>query len=212
MSIRCHNIEKGFRHRPLFKEVTVHFESGKCHCLLGENGTGKTTLLRMIAGLERLDGGSIQVEGTCTFSGSHPYMLRGTVLENLMYPFTLKQQGRKPSFDRIDELIEQLGLGTLRNQPAAQLSSGERQKVALGRALAWNPDVLLLDEPTSNIDGDMKPMIEALMLEYAQQASHTLLLVSHELAQTQRLSAEIWMLKDQTLQKTTTKTHLLREA
>ena len=98
-------------------------------------------------------------------------------------------------------MIAQLGLDGLEHREAHSLSSGEKQKVALGRALVWNPDILLLDEPTANIDVETIERIEHILLEYVKDPEHTLLLVSHDLEQARRLSGETWVLKAQGLSK-----------
>ena len=199
MSIECRLMTKGYKNKQLFKALTVTFEKNICNCIIGENGSGKTTLLKIIAGLEKADEGIVSREGTCTYSGSNPYMLRGTVLENIQYPFTLKRQMRSPEPKAILEMIERLGLKGLEHREAYSLSSGEKQKVALGRALVWQPNILLLDEPTANIDRDTIESIEQILLDYVKQPDHTLLLVSHDLEQAKRLSGKTWVLKEQTL-------------
>lgn len=201
MSIECLQISKAYKNKSLFKDLNIAFEKGLCNCITGENGSGKTTLLKIVAGLEKADSGSVRVKGTCTYSGSNPYMLRGTVAENIMYPLTLKRQARKTDQKQVQEIIEHLGLQGLEHRQAHSLSSGEKQKVALGRALIWNPNILLLDEPTANIDGDTIGRIEQILLEYVKDPNHTLLLVSHDLEQAKRLSGETWVLKEQGLFK-----------
>ena len=199
MSIECYHMEKAYKNKALFKGLSVAFQKGLCHCIMGENGSGKTTFLRMLAGLEKLDQGSIRIRGTCTYSGSNPYMLRGTVRENLEFPFKLKRQFHKKNQARVEAMLESLGLKDLENQEATTLSSGERQKLALGRALVWEPDILLLDEPTANIDQGTIESIEKILRAYVKQSNHTLLLVSHDYDQGRRLGAKNWLLKDQKL-------------
>ena len=197
MSIECHHLSKAYRHKVLFKDVQARFERGVCHCITGENGTGKTTLLKIVAGLEKADSGSVDVQGSCTYSGSNPYMIRGTVWDNLVYPLTLKRQKTPVDYERIRAISLKLGLSSLEKQPAHALSSGEKQKVALGRALALNPDILLLDEPTANIDKEMIESIEQILMEYVKDSQHTLLLVSHDMHQVNRLNGQIWTLNQQ---------------
>ena len=201
MSIKCQSVGKSFKNKLLFSDVTAEFKSGVCNCLIGENGTGKTTLLRIIAGLEKSDKGSVHKIGKCTYSGSNPYMLRGTVFDNLIYPLTLKRHGGHPDKEKVNEMIEQLGLKGLEHREAATLSSGEKQKVALGRAMIWQPDILLLDEPTANIDRETVREIENILLEYVKKPSRTLLLVSHDHHQIGRIAGESWLLKENALLK-----------
>lgn len=201
MSISCHSLEKSYKSKMLFENVNSEFKSGICNCLIGENGTGKTTLLRMIAGLEKYDRGSIQIKGKCTYSGSNPYMLRGSVLENILYPLSLKQQRSMKDYQKGMAMISQLGLLGLEHREACTLSSGEKQKVAIGRAMIWEPDVLLLDEPTANVDASTVETIEQILLDYIKMPSRTLIFVSHDFEQIKRMTGETWVLKDKTLIK-----------
>ena len=204
MSIECRYISKSFKNRKLFYDLNAVFPSGVCNCIMGENGTGKTTLLKIIAGLEKQDSGVVEMTGSCTYAGSNPYMMRGTVLENIKYPLTLKRQSGRCGEECVDEMIDRLGLKELKYQEARTLSAGEKQKVALGRAMVWNPDILLLDEPTANIDRKMIENIEKILLEYASNPSHTLVVVSHSLKQVGRLSGNLWLLQQQRLNRSET--------
>ncbi|MCK8061132.1 MULTISPECIES: ATP-binding cassette domain-containing protein [unclassified Fusibacter] len=195
MSIECLSLSKSFKSKLLFEDLNLKFEKGICHCISGENGTGKTTLLKIMAGLEKSDTGTVIKTGSCTYSGSNPYMLHGTVLENIQYPFTLTRQSDPSSREKVMAMIKRLGLQGLEQRTATSLSSGEKQKVALGRALVWNPEILLLDEPTANIDSSAVGKIEEILLDYIKSPNHTLLLVSHDLEQAKRLSGKSWILK-----------------
>lgn len=128
-------------------------------------------------------------------------MLRGTVFENINYPLTLKRQGGKSNENQVNQMIDRLGLNKQKHQEACTLSAGEKQKVVLGRALVWNPDVLLLDEPTTNIDQKMIASVEELLMEYADNSSHTFVVVSHDHEQIKRFSGLQWHLVDQRLVK-----------
>lgn len=203
MSIELKGISKAFRQKKLFDPLHVSFYAGACHCIMGENGTGKTTLLKILAGLEKADTGTFHSTGDCTFAGSNPYMLRGNVLDNLMFPMTLKRNKDKYTQKDAIRMLEKLGLEQLMDQDASTLSAGEKQKVALGRALVWQPDVLLLDEPTANIDRYMIENIETILLDYVADPKHTLIIVSHDFEQVKRISGTLWTLKDQTLFKET---------
>lgn len=199
MSIECRAVSKAYTHRWLFNDLNIVFPSGISNCIMGENGSGKTTLLRILAGLEKANTGEVIMAGTCTYAGSNPYMLRGSAAYNIGYPLTLSRQGGRLDSDLVDGMLDRLGLSERKNQEACTLSAGEKQKVALGRALIWNPDILLLDEPTANIDPEMIVNIENLLLDYVKNPNRTLIMVSHDSRQVQRLSGSLWVLKAQKL-------------
>lgn len=201
MAVECKSVSKSFKNRKIFDNLNVIFSPGICNCIVGKNGSGKTTLLKILAGLEKADTGEILVDGNCTYTGSNPYMIRGTVFENIKYPLTLKRHGSKVDENQVIKIIENLGLKELKNQDASVLSAGEKQKVVLGRAMIWKPDILLLDEPTTNIDKRMIECIEEILLEYAKDPSHTLILVSHDPEQVRRLLGITWYLEEQQLIK-----------
>ena len=195
MSIDCRGISKAYKHKQLFYNFTGTFPPGVCNCIVGENGVGKTTLLKIMSGILKPDSGSITVSGMCTYAGSNPYMLRGSVMDNIAFPLTLKRQhGRREQYVVL-EMIERLGLEALKHQEARTLSAGEKQKVALGRALVWDPEILLLDEPTANIDRSMIEMIEGYLKDYLKNNNRTLVVVSHDYEQVHRLSGVLWEIK-----------------
>lgn len=195
MSIECRGVSKSYKHKPLFQDFSGTFQQGICNCIIGENGVGKTTLLKIISGIVKPDSGVILRSGSCTYAGSNPYMLRGTVTDNIAYPLTLKRQIGRSGTRAVHEMIEQLGLEPLKHQEAKTLSAGEKQKVALGRALIWDPEILLLDEPTANIDSSMIEMIENYLKDYLRNKNRTLLVVSHDQDQVKRLSGVLWEIK-----------------
>lgn len=196
MSIECRGISKSFKHKTLFQDFTGTFPQGVCNCIVGENGVGKTTLLKIMSGIIKPDSGWVKSSGVCTYSGSNPYMLSGTVMENIAYPLTLKRQLGRRSQETVYDMLKQLGLEALKDQQAKTLSAGEKQKVALGRALVWDPEILLLDEPTANIDSSMIEMIEGYLQAYLKNKGRTLVVVSHDHDQVKRLSGVLWEIKD----------------
>lgn len=199
MSIDCIKLEKKFNNRVIFEGIDVVFKKGLCHCIKGGNGSGKTTFLKIIAGLEKFNSGHVFYKGFCTYSSSNPYMLNGTVLENIEYPLKLKRQKDRVDKKNVLTLIEALGLQDFENRMAESLSSGEKQKVALARALVWSPDILLLDEPTANIDLETVQKVENLLVEFTEDKRKTILLVSHDAQQANRISDVLWHLKDKKL-------------
>lgn len=199
MSIKCYHLSKAFKSKALFTDINVTLERGMCHCITGENGSGKTTLLKIMAGLQKSDSGFVQLGGACTYSGSNPFMLNGTVAYNIEYPLTLKRQKKRAQNLSLIEVLDIVGLSGLEFRQAHTLSSGEKQKVALARALIWNPDILLLDEPTANIDRESIESIERMLRQFVDKKDRTLVLVSHDKDQPDRMKGLNWQLKNQEL-------------
>ena len=151
--------------------------------VMGPNGAGKSVLLRAIHGL-------IESEGTIRWADGYaprqalvfqkPVLLRRSVAANV--DFVLK---RDPA--RRDALLDRVGLAGRASQPARRLSGGEQQRLALARALATRPEMLMLDEPTANLDPTSAKLIEDILRDVAQQGT-TILMVTHDIAQARRLA------------------------
>jgi len=158
-----HNIHKKFGRRRILEDVDMSITAGECQLLCGGNGAGKSTLLRILAGMERPDQADVTLDGTvrswrkakrrllseCIYLHQQPYLFEGSVRYNLNYPLSGTRAARE---SRIREGLEWSGLVALSEQPVHQLSGGERQRVALVRAWLRGPRVMLLDEPTANMD------------------------------------------------------------
>jgi len=182
-------------------------ESGRITGIIGPNGAGKSTLLNIIAGLDAPDRGQIRY-GSAGENGAtrfydeipreritlifqQPYMLHTTVEKNIAYPLKLRKTPREEIKRRADELMKDLGLTPLAKQKARRLSGGEMQKTAFARALSFNPELLLLDEPTSNIDNATTADIEALLRRAKSGGGVTMIIVSHNLPQIRRLCDDV---------------------
>ena len=184
-------------------------ESGRIVGVIGPNGAGKSTLLNIIAGLDKPDSGYVRygtsdVNGTSggercqveiprdriTLIFQQPYMLHTTVEKNIAYPLRLRKTPDAEIKYRTDELMRELGLTALAKQKARRLSGGEMQKTAFARALSFHPELLLLDEPTSNIDNATTVDIEEL-LRRAKGGGITMIIVSHNLPQIRRLCDDV---------------------
>ena len=187
-------------------------ESGRITGIIGPNGAGKSTLLNIIAGLDSPDFGNVnycksgngadsetggerysdEIPRDCiTLIFQQPYMLHTTVEKNVAYPLKLRKTPPTEIKRRADELMNELGLSTLAKQKARRLSGGEMQKTAFARALSFNPELLLLDEPTSNIDNATTADIEALLKRAKSGGGVTMVIVSHNLPQIRRLCDDV---------------------
>ena len=179
------------------REMTV--ERGEILALVGPSGAGKSTLLRLLNFLETPAGGQITfdnhlVQGTLpletrrrvTTVFQRPVLLQRSVVANLQYGMGLRRE--KLSLQAQNYWLEKLGLTKLASQSAVKLSAGEAQRVALARALLVSPDVLLLDEPTANLDPYNVRLIEEIVREENAQRGMTVVFVTHNVFQARRLA------------------------
>ena len=192
IAVRCSDITKSFGRTPAIQQVSLELEEGKFLALLGPSGCGKTTLLRLIAGFEVPDSGTIEVGGRTVNSPAvfvPPESRRvGIVFQDYaLFPhldvsgnigFGLPRgMDRKK---RLQEMLSLVGLKGLENRMPQELSGGEQQRVALARALAPSPSVLLLDEPFSNLDADLRIRIRAEIKDILTCAGATVVFVTHD--------------------------------
>jgi tungstate transport system ATP-binding protein len=179
------------------EQLTIY--SGEILALVGPSGAGKSTLLRLLNFLESASRGSIQFDGQVatpeldlaqrrrvTTVFQRPLLLQRSVRANLRYGPGLRGQSLPGKVEA--EWLERLGLTPLANQAAPKLSAGEAQRVALARALVTQPDVLLLDEPTANLDPANVGIIEAIIQEENRRSSMTVVLVTHNIFQARRMA------------------------
>lgn len=184
----------------------LEVRDGEILGLLGPTGAGKSTLLRLLAGLATPDSGEIEfqqqrfdagnlplsVRRRITMVHQHPLMLTGTVRFNVEYGLRLRRLAKYAP--HVDRVLNRLGLTRLASQPARTLSGGETQLVALARALAIEPDVLLLDEPTANLDPAHVALVEDVLREMHQERRTTIVWTTHNLFQARRVSSRTALL------------------
>ena len=180
--------------------LSWQLEGVGCSIVLGPNGAGKTTFLRLLHGLERSKTGTFQWQESGanlyqkqSFIFQNPILLRRTVLENILYPLQVRKTLRETALPKALSWLEKVGLQDFANQNAHLLSGGERQKLALARALITDPEILFLDEPTTNLDGASTLAIEGLLND-ALQDGRRLVMATHDLGQARRLATEVLFL------------------
>ena len=163
--------------------------------LIGPNGAGKTTLLRLIHGLIEPSQGQCQRPFTSDESAlvfHYTPMLKATVREHLSL---LRDTHRTISDQAIDEALQSVGIAHLANNPAQRLSAGERQKLCFARARLQNPKLVLLDEPTANLDPNASDDVEQMIAELARDGK-AVLFASHNMAQVKRLASNLIFMQD----------------
>jgi tungstate transport system ATP-binding protein len=174
------------------KACGLRIQSGERVALVGSNGSGKSTLLRTLHGLVQPSTGALQADAAArqAMLFQHPYMLRASAQTNVALGLWLKGVAWKEAKTRALRALERVGLLALAQRNAKALSGGQQQRLALARAWALQPDVLLLDEPTASLDPAAKREVEALMAEFAE-AGMTLIFSSHNLGQVKRLASRV---------------------
>ena len=192
MYVELKNINKTYGSYQASRNVNFGIEKGKLIGLLGPSGSGKTTILRMIAGLENPDSGEIIIDGKVV--NDVPASERGigfvfqnyalfrymTVYDNVAFGLKVQKVDKKKIHTRVMELVKLVGLEGLEKRYPSQLSGGQRQRVAFARALAPNPQVLLLDEPFAAIDAKIRQELRSWLKEMIEKLGITSIFVTHD--------------------------------
>lgn len=193
-----------FGEKEVLKDVSFTIDHGEIFTFIGPSGSGKTTILRLIDMLERPTSGGIFIDGTDISSMKDrdriavrrtmsmvfqkPSPLRGSVFENVAIGLRFRDTGKEQIQARVPEALDLVGLGDYQERKATTLSGGEMQRVAIARAIATKPDILLLDEPTANLDPVSTETIERLVSTLKDQFGITVVLSTHDMVQGQRLA------------------------
>ena len=191
-SVRVDSVRKSFGETAVLSGVSLEAEAGSLTAILGASGSGKTTLLRLIAGFDRADAGTIElggrmVEGHRTFVPPERRGIGYVPQDGALFPHlsvagnvSFGLRGRGNNEPRVDELLTLVGLAGFEKRVPHQLSGGERQRVALARALASDPALVLLDEPFSSLDVELRTSMRREVVEVLRKAGVTAILVTHD--------------------------------
>ena len=190
------------------RDLNLTFKDGTTTCLLGPSGCGKTTLMRIIAGLEQPTGGRVyfgdtDVTGVKTRDRDlgmvfqYPVVYQGaTVRENIALPLRGEDLTESEKSDRVEELIGLIGLEDVSDKGVTGLDSGNRQKVAVARAVARHAPIILFDEPITNVDPDMKLQVKRTLRELFTRLNQTIIYVTHDQTEAMTLADEIALMND----------------
>ena len=203
MELIVNNISKRFGEKLILDRLSLSMQSGEFMALVGSSGSGKSTILRLIAGLEHPSSGSISVDGKPV---SSPGPDRGMVFQKYsLYPwlnaaenvaFGMRLQRMKPAEirERTAYFLEVVGLSEAADKLPRELSGGMQQRVAIARALATNPSILLLDEPFGALDLQIRESMQDFLLKLWQRTGLTVLLITHDVEEALVLAQRVHVL------------------
>ena len=218
--LELRGVSKEFPAHRAVHQVSLHIERGTFFSLLGPSGCGKTTTLRLIAGFETPTSGEIWLNGAC-IDALPPYRRNvNTVFQNYaLFPhltvrgnveFGLRHNHAADARERVRQVLEQVRLSGKEARKPSELSGGERQRVALARALVLAPEVLLLDEPLSALDPQLRKQVRAELKELQRRTGVTFLFVTHDQEEALALSDRIAIMNAGEIEQTGTPQELYR--
>ena len=184
------------------KDIDFAVEKSKFFSLVGSSGSGKTTVLRLIAGLEKSTTGTITKPDSVALVFQNGSLLPWLTVEaNVAFPLRLKKLPKKEIQTAVEKYIEMVGLGNFAQKYPRELSGGQRQRVGIARALAIEPEVLLLDEPFSALDPITTDELHQDLLSIWQKTKKTIIMVSHSLEEAVFLSDRIGIMQNGEIKK-----------
>ena len=202
------NLTVNYESTPVFKNLSIHIERGEIVALTGPSGSGKTTLLRCIAGLESVDRGSIWINGE-EITGRPAHLRRIglvfqdnqlfphlNVAENIAYSLKLQRVAKNERNYKVVEALELVGLAHLAKREIVRLSGGEAKRIAVARALVAQPEVLLLDEPLTGLDGELHDRLLDDLGSLLRSRATTTLHVTHDHAEASAIADRVLDLRE----------------
>ena len=224
--LSVHDLQLAYGDNPILKGVSLDLHRGEVISLLGPSGSGKTTLLRAVAGLEQPHNGRITIAGQTVFDGpagrevpaerrnlglvfqSYALWPHKTVFDNVAYGLKLRKVPDAEARDKVSDALKNLGLGHLAERFPHQLSGGQQQRVAIARALVYNPPVILLDEPLSNLDAKLREEARAWLRELIIKLQLSALVVTHDQGEAMAMSDRILLLNGGKIEQQGTPTEM----
>jgi tungstate transport system ATP-binding protein len=200
VQLKLVDIQKNYQAVKALHSVSIEIQGGKIIALLGVNGAGKTTLMRIMAGLEKPDTGkllfnnknidakALRKVSTLVFQKSA--MFSTNVYDNLAYGLRIRRVSKERIAKKITEALQAVKLSGFEKRRAKKTSGGEQQRIALARAFLLEPPVLLLDEPTANLDPNSATIIEKAIIS-KKSAQRVIVMATHNLSQARRMADEI---------------------
>ncbi|MDI6729084.1 MAG: phosphate ABC transporter ATP-binding protein [Thermodesulfovibrionales bacterium] len=200
MTLRISNIYKSYNGRSVLKGCSFSFDRGGIYVLTGHNGSGKSTLLRICALLEPPDRGEInylsgsniikkdtELKRRMTLVLPKVGVFNTTVFKNVAYGLKIRGIKGNKMEERVNKALDFVGLAHKKDQNALTLSSGETQRLGIARAMAIEPEILFLDEPTASVDMENTEIIENIILNMKRKDKSTIVITTHDMSQAERL-------------------------
>ncbi|MCQ2066826.1 MAG: ABC transporter ATP-binding protein [Bacteroidaceae bacterium] len=196
--IKLEGITKSFGELKVLKGINLEIENGEIVSIVGPSGAGKTTLLQIMGSLDKPDSGRVTYNGTDIFSLGekklaafraghigfvfqfHQLLPEFTALENIMIPSLIAGNARSTAEARASELLKMMGLSERSSHKPSQLSGGEKQRIAVARALVNEPDVILADEPSGSLDSHSKEELHKLFFSLRDKLGQTFVIITHD--------------------------------
>jgi len=221
MIVKLENVSKAYSNTPIIMEMSLDIKKGERVVILGPSGCGKTTLLRMIAGFIYPDKGKLIIEGkTVADNGKNiiepegrqvgmvfqdlalwPHM---TSYKNIEFGLKAKKIPKAGIRERIDTILEKVQMVRFKDAYPGELSGGQQQRIALARALVTLPKILLMDEPLSSLDTDLRQILMREILRLQEELAITMIYVTHDREEAFSLATRIVVMKEGEIQKTGT--------
>jgi spermidine/putrescine ABC transporter ATP-binding subunit len=200
-------INKSYRDKEVVRSVYLDVQPGEFLTILGPSGAGKTTVLKIVAGFEKADGGQVLIDGA-DISDAPPYkrnigMLfqnyalfpHLTVAENIAFPLTVRKEGRAEIEAKTRAILERVKLLGYEKRLPRELSGGQQQRVALARALVFNPPILLLDEPMSALDKQLRKHMQVEVKEIVREIGITTISVTHDQEEALTMASQVCVME-----------------
>jgi ABC-type Fe3+/spermidine/putrescine transport system ATPase subunit len=218
MLVKVENVSKAYNKIPVIREMSLDIEKGERIVILGPSGCGKTTLLRLIAGFINPDKGKLTIDGKAVADNGKciiepegrqvgmvfqdlalwPHM---TNYKNIEFGLKAKSVPKMEIRERIDTILEKVQMVEFKNAYPGELSGGEQQRIALARALVTHPKILLMDEPLSSLDTDLRHVLMKEILRLQEELAITMIYVTHDREEAFSLATRIVLMKEGGIQK-----------
>ena len=190
-------IEKSFGEKKVLSETSLCVKKGDCVMLFGMSGCGKTTLLRIAAGLEKQDKGTVEKSGETAVVFAEPRLFpTATVLENVT---AVMRGDKKEAKKRASAILEAFGLGGAEKLYPSELSTGMAARVSLARAVAYDADIYLMDEPFKSLDAEIKRSVISYLKTFLSDKA--VMIISHDRAESEMMQADVYVMENGVLMK-----------